>query len=228
MPELLQETQDGNKIYWGSQPFVDSIIKKTNEEGEYIAEGAFGATYKVDNLLVKKTKEQVSEEDFKSEVDASNQLQAKIPEFVTQLKGARWDPTDESQYMIYDYLEGQTLTKILQDAETMDSDVQSMHKKLSYVYAALMKAKKALETTGLVHSDIKPDNLFFKVDGDWSNASCKFIDFGATRPEGSNIHVSSGPYSALDVQYEDWPSTFHSGDRQKNTNFILDNKLSAK
>jgi len=231
MPNLLIQTKENDKIYWGTKEFVDSVISKVGLS-EPIAQGGFGVTYKVEqdgtDFLVKQLGE-VLEKEFISEVYASNKLQAEIPDFVAQLKGARYDTSNENQYIIYDFLEGKTLTKVLEEAEAMDTDVKTMHMMLSYLYAALKKAQKALEKTGLVHSDIKPDNLFFKFSkSDWSDATCKFIDFGGTRTVGSDIHTASDLYSALSVKYNDWPPAFRSNDIRENMNFINDNKLSPK
>ena len=231
MPKLLTETFKNNKTYWGDTDFVDSVIEQVNIDNK-IAEGGFGETYKVlheRTLFLVKKMGKVSIEDFNSEVDASNELQAAIPDFVAQLKGARFDTLTDNQYIIYDFLEGNTLTKVLKDAEDMKHDVKTMHKMLSYLYAALIKAQNALKDTEFVHSDIKPDNLFFKFSkSDWSDATCKFIDFGGTRKVGSNIHTISDLYSASVVNYEDWPPPFRSGGRAQNINFIIENKLNPE
>ena len=77
---------------------------------------------------------------------------------------------NDTAYIIMEYLEGETLTEVLDRVGTIDED-QAVN--------MLMPVMKSLETvhkTGIIHRDIAPDNIFITKSGE-----VKLIDFGASR-----------------------------------------------
>ena len=77
---------------------------------------------------------------------------------------------NDTAYIIMEYLEGETLTEMLDRVGTIDED-QAVN--------MLMPVMKSLETvhkTGIIHRDIAPDNIFITKNGE-----VKLIDFGASR-----------------------------------------------
>jgi len=76
---------------------------------------------------------------------------------------------DDVPFLVMEYLEGETLAAICErGAITMETIVG--------VCAQIASALAALHEAGIVHCDVKPDNLFVL-----SNGSVKVIDFGVSR-----------------------------------------------
>ena len=160
---------------------------------------------------------------FIKEVDASIEFRQKIPSYVTRIKGARWN-NEGPDYIIYNYIKGKTLKEYLNilfrefDYKISGQDFNSHHTynpntvqysllkeyydNLCYLWCALEKANLALSNIGWSHSDIKPDNLMFKVElGDkgkfynWASARCWLIDFGGATQFGHTINTFTRDYS---------------------------------
>jgi hypothetical protein len=216
MPLLEKVTKD-DITYWGNPAFVDKVINSYIEGGwKEIGSGAFGTAYSgtVDGTkyLIKVLQNDDTDKQmefktmFESECDIANILQEKIPDYVTKIQGARFN-SEDTQYILFDYLEGQTLTKVLEAfagaAISDDNGLKQLHTDLSKLYYSVNEAIKAIHNIGYVHSDIKPDNLFIDT-----NNRCKLIDFGATGEIGEPITVSSEIYSAQHIELNSWPKKY--------------------
>ncbi len=206
--KLLAKSVVGNTLYWGDRTFVESLISAANQSGISMGSGSFGEglriSYAGQMYLVKRShaREKPQKKDFEEEADASNLFQSEIPEYVTQLKGARWDPRSTHDYIIYDFLNGNTLEGYLKLLRQQPMDTEKLYRSLSYLWAAVEKSNLALTNIGWSHSDIKPDNLFMNVQNlsgqpnlDWSTARCWLIDFGGSKRFNERLGMHCEAYS---------------------------------
>lgn len=207
--KLLDKKPVGNTMYWGDRTFVDSVISAANQPGvKSMGSGSFGeglrVSYAGQVYLVKKShaSEKPQKKEFEEEADASNLFQSEIPEYVTQLKGARWDPRSTHDYIIYDFLNGNTLEGYLKILYEQRTDPVTLYRNLSYLWAAVEKSNIALTNMGWSHTDIKADNLFMNVQNlsgqstlDWSTARCWLIDFGGSKRFGEILDMHCQIYS---------------------------------
>ena len=90
-------------------------------------------------------------------------------------------------FMTREYLEGQPLSSAAEGARVEE---------LGRVAAALCRALAPLHDSGLVHGDLKPDNIVVGDDG-----GVRLIDFGLVRAEGEALQLPAGtlPYIAPEV-----------------------------
>jgi serine/threonine protein kinase len=223
-PLLPKDTRELGKIYWGDRGTVNAMITALNRQIQTglkpIGTGSFGYAYVVGSgenaRLIKKSKNglKILQQHFVDEVDAANTLQALIPDYVTQLKGARYSVND-NQYIIFDLLKGTTLSKYLQILESeyvRDNSrvehnllLERTHRNLSYLFSALQMSNRAMNNIGWSHCDIKPDNLFFNVQQDvngryiWSTAVCWLIDFGGAKMFNQRLNTRTPTYSASNI-----------------------------
>jgi len=205
----LAKSVVGNTVYWGDRAFVDSLISAANQPSvKSMGKGSFGegllVSYAGQMYLVKRSHAgvELQKEWFEEEADASNLFQSEIPEYVTQLKGARWVPRSMHQYIIYDFLNGNTLEGYLKILRQQPMDTENRYRSLSYLWAAVEKSNLALINIGWSHTDIKPDNLFMNVQNlsgqpnlDWSTARCWLIDFGASKRFNERLDAHCPVYS---------------------------------
>ena len=211
MQPLLSKTQVGSRLYWGDQQFVDIQISLLESGGgKRLGSGSFGVGWAVGPYLVKKTHNtpKTPQSAFVAEADAANMLQSKIPDFVTQLKGARYGSNDNNDYIIFDLLQGDTLTgyikKLQVEAIRLNMTSSTLHRNFSYLFQALKMSSKAMTAAGWSHCDLKPDNVFFNVQKngdlyDWSTAVCWLIDFGSATQFGKQL-----PYSVTPIYSITW------------------------
>jgi hypothetical protein len=90
-------------------------------------------------------------------------------------------------YMVLEYLEGKTLTKVL--------DTHPTHRQLTEIMLAVARALERAHEDGIVHRDLKPSNIFVTDRG-----LVKVLDFGVARvfdhrdtpepPDGNDPHQS--------------------------------------
>jgi uncharacterized protein (DUF2237 family) len=234
---MLQHTVKGEFEYWGDPDFIDGILAKV-ATGRSIGSGSFATGIAVDGYLVKVfTRRIINQEEkdaFVNEIEVSDLLKQRIPDFVSHIYGAKYSPAN--YYIIYNLLDGlrldQYLTILLNkwyDADMsikrMEDSKNSIEKKqyellketyinLGYVYAAAKKAIDAIASVGLYHGDITPTNLFLHVDKTpegneiWSSAHCWLIDFGLSGHLGTPFkHFGTQMYSLKPPSRSDpWPS----------------------
>jgi serine/threonine protein kinase len=211
---LLLKSEVGSRTYWGDQQFVEEQIRLLESgQGKRLGSGSFGVGWAVGPYLVKKTHNSSKPEkfSFEQEADAANMLQNKIPDYVTQLKGARYGLRDRNDYIIFDLLQGDTLTgyikKLQTEAINLNMTASTLHRNFSYLFQALKMSSKAMTAAGWSHCDLKPDNVFFNVQKngdlyDWSTAICWLIDFGGATKIGKAL-----PYSITPIYSITWLKT---------------------
>lgn len=234
---MLQYSIKDRIEYWGDPDFIDRIIGKI-QMSKMIGSGAYAGGIAVDEYLVKmfnhpiRNKEE--KDSFVNEIEISNLLKQRIPDFVSHIYGAKCSPTNS--YIIYNLLDGLRLDQYLtvlfnkwydanMSIKRMENSKNTIEKKqyellkethinLGYVYAAAKRAIDALASVGLYHGDITPTNLFLHVDktpeGEliWSSARCWLIDFGLSGHLGTPYkHFGTPMYSLKPPSRNDpWPS----------------------
>lgn len=88
---------------------------------------------------------------------------------------------DEVPYIMMELLEGETLTETLKRGEKLPI------KTVLQVSLQIASALDYAHSMGVVHRDIKPDNIIFKVE----NSSVKIADFGIARRSNPEIHEAT-------------------------------------
>jgi serine/threonine protein kinase/Flp pilus assembly protein TadD len=76
--------------------------------------------------------------------------------------------TDDSRYIALEYIEGETLTKFLRKRLSFEKALD--------IAAQLASALDAAHSAGIIHRDIKPDNVMIRPDG-----VVKILDFGIAK-----------------------------------------------
>jgi len=209
-------------MYWGNPAFVDEQIRILESgQGRRLGSGSFGVGWAVGSYLVKKTYDptratpKIPKSDFEQEADAANMLQDRIPDFVTQIKGARYSSGDRNDYIIFDLLQGDTLTgyitKLQAEAKNVKMSPSTLHRNLSFLFQALKVSSKAMSDLGWSHCDLKPDNLFFNVQQQngvyvWSTAVCWLIDFGGATQFGKALPYGVTPLYSVTVLKTEFPN----------------------
>ena len=82
-------------------------------------------------------------------------------------------------HIVMEYIPGDNLFKMI----TNKSYVSFTEKDINEIMIYLLKSVLFLHHNGIVHRDIKPDNILFSVPGQFS--SLKLIDFGLSIPRNS-------------------------------------------
>jgi serine/threonine protein kinase len=84
------------------------------------------------------------------------------------------------QYIVSEYVQGDTLTALIRRREL------SMNEAIN-VTTQIASALSASHRAGIVHRDIKPDNIMVRRDG-----SVKVLDFGLAKETGENLYGATG------------------------------------
>ncbi len=83
--------------------------------------------------------------------------------------------TDGVPYLVMEYLDGETLAAIVERSPLAIASIAS-------IGAQLAGALAALHDAGVIHCDVKPENVFVLHDRRWRGApAVKVIDFGVSR-----------------------------------------------
>jgi uncharacterized protein (DUF2237 family) len=234
---MLQHSIKGEFEYWGDPDFINGILAKL-DTGRSIGSGQAATGIAIDGYLVKMfTRRIINQEEkdkFVNEIEVSDLLKQRIPNYVSHIYGAKYSPANS--YIIYNLLDGlrldQYLTILLNKWYDTDMSIKRMedsqnsiekkqyellketHTNLGYVYAAAKKATDAIASVGLYHGDITPTNLFLHVDKTpegnevWSTAHCWLIDFGISGHLGTPFkYFGTQMYSLKAPSRADpWPS----------------------
>lgn len=98
---------------------------------------------------------------------------------------------DGRVFFVMEYLEGQSLGELLEDAGKVDQD------RLVSILIQVCDGLAAAHEKGVIHRDIKPDNIFLVQNRDGSE-TVKLLDFGVAVPMGSAknkaVHIAGTPY----------------------------------
>jgi eukaryotic-like serine/threonine-protein kinase len=107
---------------------------------------------------------------------------------------------DNLPYLVMEYLDGETLAQL---AEHGRIDVTSIIRFGAQIAAALA----ALHAGGVVHCDVKPENLFVLHDREWP--AIKVIDFGVSRfidePPAADASIAGTPAYMAPEQWRGRP-----------------------
>lgn len=88
---------------------------------------------------------------------------------------------DDVPYIMMELLEGETMTDVLKRGEKLPI------KTVLQVALQIASALDYAHSMGVVHRDIKPDNIIFKAE----NSSVKIADFGIARRSNPEIHEAT-------------------------------------
>lgn len=178
---------------------TNSDIRKNYEFISMLGHGAFGKVrlyrdrnYK-DLLFAIKTlkKEGISDYQFhllKSEVNILSDLDH--PNIV------KYFGTFEDDYYIHilmEYLKGHDLTKII----SLKKYTGFEEKDMSKIIHQLLKALSFIHSKGIIHRDIKPDNILFSNKRDYS--TLKLIDFGLATNKSDKKFVGTPHYMSPEM-----------------------------
>lgn len=110
---------------------------------------------------------------------------------------------DNLPYLVMEYLDGETLAQL---AEHGRVDVMSIVRFGAQIAAALA----AVHAGGVVHCDVKPENLFVLHDRDWgAGPAIKVIDFGVSRfvdePPAEEASIAGTPAYMAPEQWRGRP-----------------------
>lgn len=122
------------------------------------------------------------DERIRREIDIVNQNDIPGVPKVKEIASIRYND-EEHFYLFEEYIEGETLTDVLKRGPMPLPQCLSLLESLLQVVAKL-------ETIGIVHRDIKPDNIICAADG-----SFHLIDFGIAR----NLNLTSLTLTAVAV-----------------------------
>jgi serine/threonine protein kinase len=82
-------------------------------------------------------------------------------------------------FLVMEYLEGETL------AQAMDRELRPVHEMVS-LFLPLLRGLAALHKNGVVHRDIKPDNIFLAREDGSQELIPKLLDFGISKLESES------------------------------------------
>ena len=167
-------------------PIVGYTLADRFEIRRVIAEGSMGRVYEarlvgddrrvaVKILHPQVAEDQVNIERFRREAETSRQLAHDYIVDVIDFASVPGVPGRASRtwYLAMEYLDGEELRELLQREKTLS--LATMIRVLSQIALALAPA----HTAGLVHRDMKPDNVFVVRDGD--DVRVKLLDFGSVK-----------------------------------------------
>lgn len=108
-------------------------------------------------------------------------------------------------YLVMEYLDGRTLASIVEEGELDMATIIGLGAQVAGALAALHEA-------GVIHCDVKPENLFVLADRAWGTLpQVKVIDFGVSRridePRSEDTAVAGTPAYMPPEQWKGAPQT---------------------
>ena len=212
-PTSLDRYEKFGVIYYGDMEFINACAMEFSKESRKhntTMKGTFGTVYQVEvgdqPYFVKYIKGRISS--FEREIQAAIDLTKKIPDFVSNLKGAKYtkiDGTTCTGYLIFESLPGMNLEQFIIKYNPTPYNKATYN----FLYQKIKAAQQALNAQGYVHQDIKPANIFVVTDEASDRpVGCKLIDFGLTKPigerwygEGTPDYMSTSMRKKLDDHY---------------------------
>ncbi len=167
-------------------PLVGYTLADRFEIRRVIAEGSMGRVYEARELKGERrvavkvlhpqvAEDQVNIERFRREAETSRQLEHTYIVDVFDFASVPGVPGRASRtwFLAMEYLDGEELREVLQREKTLS--LATTIRIVSQIALALAPAHAA----GLVHRDMKPDNVFIVRDGD--DLRVKLLDFGSVK-----------------------------------------------
>ena len=221
----LEKKDDGNFTYYGEKEFVDRIISawkaKEQQNKSSSMSGIYGTVYKLSNNVNVEKKQyyvkQIKPTSYKfienvnnilNEIELSNILTAKVPDIVSNLKGARIinsatieevskkynkvkhtnfrletiiNPDLAEAYLIYEGHEGKTLREEFNDIRSLNngSIEKSIEERLNKYLDLVCSAKEAINTLNSAGYSHNDIHLDnIFVINNKGSKKCILIDFG--------------------------------------------------
>ena len=172
LAELRSDLDRALKI--GGPGRFTGVVVGEWEVGNVIGRGAMGEVYDATNVKTKDTAavkllrrellaDSRSIERFLRELRVASAIDS--PHVVKALDAAT--PGDPMPFLVMEKLAGQTLSKLLRDGKSLADEP------LAALVAQIGSVLELARAAGIVHRDIKPQNLFLTYDNVW-----KVLDFG--------------------------------------------------
>jgi serine/threonine-protein kinase len=170
-------------------PLIGQVLDGRYKIESVLGEGGMGIVYKAVHtalrkpLAIKVLRPEVSKKDeivarFKQEAQSASQIGNQHIIDISDFGELR----DGSTYFVMEFLNGQSLTKALEAGRfSLERTV--------YVAKQLCKALGAAHEIGIVHRDMKPDNVQLIERGDDKNF-VKVLDFGIAKVGGQNSKLT--------------------------------------
>ncbi len=177
------ENGNGDKL---GDDLVGQTLDRRYLVEKVIGLGGFGTVYSAthahtrDKLAIKVLRANVAEDPtvvqrFRREATLTSQL--KHPNTVSVIDFGEMD--DGRLYLVMPFLEGRTLTDLLRDEAPVDAH------RLVRIAVQVLKSLDEAHSKGLVHRDLKPDNIFLQ-DLHGEADFVRVLDFGIARSLDSN------------------------------------------
>jgi serine/threonine protein kinase len=149
-----------------------------------LGKGAYGVTYKAedthksnDHCAIKQliVHNEKAKESFKKESEQLKKLNSKKCSRIPQMFGCF--EQDGYLYLAQEFIDGKNLTTYLKEEGIFDEA------QIRELLNQLLPVLKILHEEGIIHRDIKPDNIMRSIDGEYV-----LIDFGISK-QNSGYHI---------------------------------------
>lgn len=177
--ELLHCPDDGALLVTGeADELVGTVIEDKYKITEFLGAGGWGRVYKAQHLLLKqqvaikflsaaKGADARAVSRYRQEAQAASKLHhpniASVREFDVMPGG--------TPYMVMTYVEGQSLSDLLKDTQTLG------WQRAVTIAIQLADALAYAHRNGVIHRDVKPGNVLIEAAGT-DQESAKVVDFG--------------------------------------------------
>jgi serine/threonine protein kinase len=208
----------GRKRYYGDQRFIDECVAATNEKimtTKSKMTGGYGKAYLIQvrgiNYIVKYMMSPFKNESrIKHEIEIAFELTAKIPDAVSNIKGARYEIRTKQidTYLIFEGPKGMDFMSLYESG---------IIKSYELIFKQIDASLAALHAIGYVHQDIKPENLYILLDDANEPIGCKLIDFDSVAPIGEKWRYFGTPLY-LSPKYQEMISNFERTSVQLDSN----------
>lgn len=152
---------------------------------EILGEGAMGVVYKAEDPFIRRT---VAIKTIKKELFNITDGEAMLARFRTEAQAAgrlhhpgivavfEYSEKDDLAFLVMEYVDGKSLSNFISNTET-----QSLYD-IIQIIKQILEALDYAHSNGVVHRDIKPDNIIITADG-----QTKIADFGIAHLDTSTL-----------------------------------------